>query len=159
DSSRQEDQAEGAGGNIDPTELLHGDRPSNATGEARNEEPRAVSAKEAASGGPVEGTAVASTFNAAGGGKKSSSSAGDGGSDGRDNSGEAVATRGEEDDGGNGDKAEEPASTEELVEEKRLLRLELDEANRKMEKARRGRKAAEKEKEGLVRAMATELGE
>ncbi|CAM9259276.1 unnamed protein product [Ectocarpus sp. 12 AP-2014] len=159
DSSRQEDQAEGAGGNIDPTELLHGDRASNATGEARNEEPRAVSAKEAASGGPVEGTAVASTFNAAGGGKKSSSSAGDGGSDGRDNSGEAVATRGEEDNGGNGDKAEEAARTEELVEEKRLLRLELDEANRKMEKARRGRKAAEKEKEGLVRAMATELGE
>ncbi|CBJ25844.1 conserved unknown protein [Ectocarpus siliculosus] len=159
DSSRPEDQAKGAGGNIDPTELLHGDRVSNATGEARNEEPKADSAKAADSGGPVEGKAVASTFDAAGGGKESSSSAGDGGSDGRDNSGEAVATKGEEDNGGNGDEAEEAASVEVVVEEKRLLRLELDEANRKMEKARRGRKAAEKEKEGLVGAMATELGE
>jgi len=33
---------------------------------------------------------------------------------------------------------------EEVVEAQRLLRLELAEANRKMEKARRGRKAAEK---------------
>lgn len=77
------------------------------------------------------------------------SSAGDGGSGGRDNSGEAVATKGEEDNGGNGDKAEEAASTEELVEEKRLLRLKLDEANRKTEKARRGRKAAEKVRASL----------
>eukprot|EP00903_Cladosiphon_okamuranus_P012052 g11316.t1 len=48
---------------------------------------------------------------------------------------------------------------EEVLEGQRLLRLELEEANRRMEKAKRGRKAAEKEKEALVRAMAKELGD
>ncbi|CAN0425420.1 unnamed protein product, partial [Ectocarpus fasciculatus] len=90
-------------------ELLHGDPASKATGEVRNDEPKAGSVKEADNGGPVEGAAVALTFNATGGRKESSSSAGDGGSDGRETSGEAVATNGEENIGGDAARAEEAA--------------------------------------------------
>lgn len=86
---------------------------------------------------------------AAAGGKETPTSAGGGGggvvataeaaSTGGETGAGAVAAEGAVKAGG-----EWAVKMEEMVEAQRLLRLELAEANRKMEKARRGRKASEK---------------
>ncbi|CAN0075535.1 unnamed protein product, partial [Pylaiella littoralis] len=86
------------------------------------------------------------------------------GSNGGVASAEGAATGSQEDnrrneEGTNSENFDRTVNVEEVMEAQRLLRLELAEANERMEKARRGRKAAFKEKEVLVQAMAKELGD
>eukprot|EP00752_Nemacystus_decipiens_P008634 g7710.t1 len=83
-----------------------------------------------------------------------------------DEGAEAVAPgcSGPSDGGGSGPEGvvvevDSDVKVEEVLEGQRRLRLELEEANRRLEKAKRGRKAADKEKEALVRGMAKELGD
>lgn len=110
-----------------PTSVVHG---------SENSHPAPAGGTEARPSGGGGGGAVAVAVAAA---AEAAATDGNGEADGGRASPEEVVPVAEADEG---------VKIEELLEGQRLLRLELEEAGRRMEKARRGRKAAEKVRQG-----------